>query len=177
MQAFETKKEKIHWVRIKDGKLCYWNGEKELFFEEMQGVITGVNFKDDEYQGRKYTEAMFTMYWESEKYFFSVNTATSYFRSFCNYLASADLTKSILLRPKITEKDGKKTYSIFVQQDGKWLKAFYNKDNPGFPQLVIFEVAGKKIYDNTEQIEFWKYKLLNQFKYKSVNNPIDDLPF
>ena len=175
MKAFETKKEKIHWVRIKDGRLCYWNGEKELIFEEMQGLITGVNFKNEEYQGRKYTEAIFTLYFESEKYFLSVNTDTSYFRSFCNYLANADLKKPVLLRPKITEKENKKSYSIFVQQEGKWLKAYFTKEKPGLPELVVLEVAGKKIYDNTGQIEFWKHWLINALK---DNEPeINDLPF
>jgi len=176
MKAFQTNKEKTHWVRIKEGRLCYWDGEKELFFNEMQGLLKEVYFKDDEYQGRKYTEALFTLYYDSDRYILSVNTATSYFRSFCNYLASADLKQPILLKPSIKEKEGKKTYSIFVQQNGKWLKAYYTKENPGFPQLVVFEVAGKKIYDNSQQVEFWKYWLLSSFKkQEEIGN--DDLPF
>jgi len=177
MKAFETNKEKTHWVRIKEGRLCYWDGEKELFFNEMQGLLKEVYFKDDEYQGCKYTEALFTLYYDSDRYILSVNTATSYFRSFCNYLASADLTKPILLKPSIKEKEGKKTYSIFVQQNGKWLKAFYTKENPGsFPQLVLVEVGGKKIYDNSLQVEFWKYWLLSSFK-KQEEIGSNDLPF
>jgi len=175
MKAFETNREKIHWIRIKEGQLCYWNGEKELTFAEMQGLITAVNFKDEEYQGRKYVEAIFTLYFESEKYLLSVNTGSGYFRSFCNYLANADLKKPVLIRPKITEKEGKKSYSIFVQQAGKWLKAHFNKDNPGLPELVVLEVAGKKIYDNTKQIEYWKYWLIDAFKDDQPK--IDDLPF
>jgi hypothetical protein len=178
MKAFETKKDKIHWVKVKDGHLCYWDGEKELVFDEMEGIITDIFFKDDEYQGRKFTLAMFTMYFDAEKYILSLNTDSSYFRSFCNYLRSADLTKNIVIRPKITEDDGKKKYSIFLQQEGKWLKAYYTKLHPGdFPQLIVIETAGKIVYDNTLQIAFWKQWLINTFGNKiSENNP-DDLPF
>lgn len=181
MKAFETNRQKTHWVRIKEGRLCYWNGEKELLFDEMQGILKEVYFKDDEYQGRKYTEALFTLYFDSDKYILSVNTATSYFRSFCNYLRNADLRKPVLIRPRITERNGKNTNSIFVQQNGKWLKAFYTKDNPGnMPQMIIVEVAGKKVYDNSQQIEFWKYWLLDEFKKLNedkIDHEVDDLPF
>jgi hypothetical protein len=61
-----------------------------------------------------------------------------------------------------------------VQQDGKWLKAHFNKDNPGLPELIVLEVAGKKIYDNTAQIEYWKYWLIDAFK---DDQPEIDLPF
>ena len=46
MKAFETNKVKTHWVKIKDGKLSYWNGEKELIFDEMQGIVSNIFFKD-----------------------------------------------------------------------------------------------------------------------------------
>jgi hypothetical protein len=178
MKAFETNKEKIHWVKVKDGHLCYWDGTKELVFDEMQGIITDIFFKDDEYQGRNFTLAMFTMYFDAEKYILSLNTDSSYFRSFCNYLRSADLTKNIVIRPKITEDEGKKKYSIFLQQEGKWLKAYYTKLNPGdFPQLIVIETAGKKVYDNTQQIAFWKKWLIDTFGNKISESNSDDLPF
>jgi hypothetical protein len=178
MKAFETNKKKTHWVKIKDGKLSYWNGEKELIFDEMQGIVSDIFFKDDEYQGRTFTLALFTLFCDAEKYILSINTDSSYFRSFCNYLRSADITKNVLIRPKITEDEGKKKYSIFLQQEGKWLKAYYTKLHPGdFPQLVVHEIAGKKVYDNTLQIAFWKNWLTDTFGNKiSEINP-DDLPF
>jgi hypothetical protein len=178
MKAFETNKEKIHWVKIKDGKLSYWNGEKELIFDEMQGIISDIYFKDDEYQGKKYTLALFTIFCDQEKYILSINTDSSYFRSFCNYLRSADLTKNVLIRPKITEDEGKKKYSIFLQQEGKWIKAYYTKLHPGdFPQLVVHEIEGKKVYDNDLQIAFWKKWLIDTYGNKISEYNSDDLPF
>lgn len=176
MKAFETNNEKIYWVKTVDGKLSYWNGKENQTFDQMRGMITDVYFKDEEYNGRKWTDAMFRITCENEKYILSVNTNSGYFRTICNFLHNIDFSKEITIRPNVQEKDGKKNFTIFLMQNDAWVKSFYNKENPLPVKMNVVEINGQKIYDNSEIITFYKNWLTSTFA-KLYNDKNDDIPF
>jgi len=183
MKAFETEKEKLYWIRIKDGKFVYWNGKQEIFYDEMKGQIISYYIKENEYNGQKFEECIFTIMCESEKYLLSFRVDSSYFRIFCNYLPNLDLNENVLIKVKMDIIQNKKKGAIFVKQFEKWIKAFYVKDNmKDYPGPKIIDLGQKVIYDNTDQINYWKAYLSNRFKMQQIvhnieENDPDDLPF
>jgi len=183
MKAFETEREKLYWIRIKDGKFVYWNGKQEIFYDEMKGKIISYYIKENEYNGQKFEECIFTIMCESEKYLLSFRVDSSYFRIFCNYLPNLDLNENVLIKVKMDIIQNKKKGAIFVKQFEKWIKAFYVKDNmKDYPGPKIIDLGQKVIYDNTDQINYWKAYLGNRFKMQQIVNNIeendpDDLPF
>ena len=179
MKAFDQQKEKIYWIKIKEGQFVYWNGKEEERYNEFQGVLTDVFFKRDEYQGKEFDEALFTFMHEGEKYILSMRCDTSYFRQFCNLIRNSEIGKKVWVKPKMEILNGKRKGSIFVKQNDTWLKGFYTKEKPGdLPQAEIIEVGNQKIYNNFLQIECWKAYLKDSLQQSTQeNDPDDDIPF
>jgi hypothetical protein len=183
MKAFETENEKLYWIRIKDGKFVYWNGEKEIFYDQMKGKIVSYYLKENEINGQKFEECIFTIICENEKYLLSFRVDSSYFRIFCNYLPNLDMNENILIKVKMDVIQGKKKGAIFVKQLENWIKAFYTRDAmKDYPGPKIITLGDKIIYDNTDQINYWKNYLNTKFKIQSIRNQFidddpDDLPF
>jgi len=179
MKAFDQQKEKIYWIKIKDGAFVYWNGKEEELYTEFTGVLTDVFFKQEEYQGKQFEEALFIHMYKGEKYILSMRCDTSYFRQFCNLIRNSIIGVEILIRPKMETILGKKKVSIFVKQNDTWLKGFYSKNDPkDLPQAEIIEVGNQKIYNNYLQIEFWKAYLKDILQRSTqIDDPNNDLPF
>lgn len=183
MKAFENEKEKIYWIRIKDGKFVYWNGQKEIFYDEMKGKITNFYLKVNEINGQEFEECIFTLICENEKYLLSMRVDSSYFRIFCNYLPNLDLNDLVLIKVKMDIVLGKKKGAIFVKQFEKWIKAYFVRDNMrDYPGPKMIALGDKIIYDNTDQVNYWKAYLKNLFKVQEIRsnligNDPDDLPF
>jgi hypothetical protein len=179
MKAFEQQREKIYWIRIKNGQFVWWNGKTEESYNEFIGILTDVFFKKDEYQGKEFEEALFTFIYKDEKYILSMRCDTSNFRQFCNLIRNSIIGVVIIVKAKMEIIDGKKKGSIFVMQNDKWLKGFYTKENPrDLPQAEIIEVGNQKIYNNFLQIEFWKAYLKDILQQNTQSDdPNNDLPF
>lgn len=183
MKAFETEKEKIYWIRIKDGNFVYWDGQKEITYDQMKGQIVGYYIKENEINGQKFEECLFTLNCEGEKYILSMRTDSSYFRIFCNYIPNLDLNESILIKVRMDVIQGKKKGSIFVKQFANWIKAYFTRDDmKDYPGPKIINLGEKIVYDNTDQINYWKNYLKNKFAVHTVrlsliDNDPDDLPF
>lgn len=183
MKAFETEKEKLYWIRIKDGKFVYWNGEKEIYYDQMKGKISSYYIKENEINGQKFEECIFTMICDGEKYLLSFRVDSSYFRIFCNYLPNLTFNDEILIKVKMDIIAGKKKGAIFVKQCENWIKAFFVKDNmQDYPAPQIITLGEKIMYDNTDQINYWKAYLKRRFEMQKIrdqfiNDDPDDLPF
>lgn len=83
------------------------------------------------------------------------------------------------------EVDGKRKTSLFINQDGKAVKWFWTKDNPGeLPSLKKVKIKGKETWDDSDQIEFLQAYIKNEFLPKLNGNVIvnqqedeDGVPF
>lgn len=157
------------FLNIKAGKISYKDKvtkeKKECGFVE--GTITGVKFEEKEWEGKKYEQMSLTIIDGDEKYILQMKTDSGYFRAFCNCLRSGDPTKRVKLSPNYVEDGATKKSGMFVEQGGKTLPWYSKKDDPkDVPPAKAFEFKGKKMWDGTDQIEYWK-KWLNGVKFES----------
>jgi hypothetical protein len=187
----KEERKSVIFVNIKDGKFVVKNkkGEPEIY-DALQGILSRVDFKMDEYQGKTYELAKVTINYVGEIYVIQMRTDSGYFRGFCNTLKSGNYKDEITIKPSsVKNESGKTITTCFIQQNGKFLKHFYNKDNIGdLPPLDKIEFKGKTQYDNSKQIAFWKNWLSSLFEQNTPKQSpklqdedfedyADDLPF
>jgi hypothetical protein len=95
-------------------------------------------------------------------FFIDLNFSGGYAISFLKALPNADVTKEMTIVPKYTEEGDKKSSVIFINQNGKGLKHFWTKDNPGgLPPMVKIKVKGKEAWDDSDRLEYL-YKYVNE---------------
>jgi hypothetical protein len=140
----------------------------EEMFKSLTAKITDIRAKD----------APFGRVWElelqddGETFIISWQYSSRYTNNFFRILPNIDLTQPIKFAPwsMKDKKDASKTVigiSIY-QKDGKVPFAF-DKDNPGdMPPLVEKKVKGQKVWDDTDQLEFFE-KMLIGIKSKLSN--------
>lgn len=197
--GLEQNSGKLIFVNIKEGKLYIKPKDSEVqFFDALSGVITRVDFQNETYQGQDYEKCKLTIVDGDDRYLLQIRTDSGYFRGFCNSLKSGEPTHRIRCAPFYKKENDKTQTTFFVSQNGKTLKHFHTKDNPGdLPQVEAITFKGKTGWDGTKQIEYWKnwlrglnfeheviagstYQRTEAKDYKSaddVTEPLDDLPF
>ncbi|MEI7510519.1 MAG: hypothetical protein WCJ62_13770 [Flavobacterium sp.] len=182
----------FRYVNIKNGKLVVKNTSNEdEFFDTIDGVITKIEFKEKEYQNRKYEVAEININNVGERFILSISVDSGYFRGFINSLRSSKPTELLTIKPFMKESDGKRQTTCFINQNDTAMKFFFTKDKMGdFPEAIPVVVGGKTIYDNTKQTQYWKNWLASVYTeahqetnsistYEMPNDAdmIDDLPF
>ena len=149
----------VIYLNVKNGKVARKNANGDIqLFDSVEGVITAVDFKDDEYNGQKFRKLVLTIEDGGEKYLLQVRTDSGSFRGLTQSIANADIKSVVKLIPSSkTGDNGKPQTTIFVSQHGKALKWKWSKDNPGeLPALQKVKVKGQDVYDNTKQLEFFE---------------------
>jgi hypothetical protein len=180
------------YVNIKEGSLVVKTKDGILeTYDSLGGVIEKVEFLTEDYEGKKIEKVKFHINSIGELFILQIKTNSGYFRGLCNSLASATAPKEMLkIVPSLKKDDkGRPKSTCFVEQNGKFLKHAFTKDNMGIlPDLDKVTFKGEVQYDNTKQIEFWKNWLFETYNANSIvleNNTIDededefvdDLPF
>jgi hypothetical protein len=187
------------YVHISNGKLVVKENGEQVFYDQLTGVITNVEFIIDEYNEKQYEVARFTLQDGDDKYLLKIRTDSGYFRGFVNALKMANITQPIVVSPSSKEENGKTRTTCFLRQNGKPLKHAFTKDNMGdLPQVERVVVNGIEQWDSSKQLMYWKTWLMsitwqlnneNRFKQDGVNTTItqdefneldaidDDLPF
>lgn len=152
---------------ISNGKICrsFQNATKtsiertnknnrivhEEFYDYIDGVITDIDTKDSEYG--KYW--LITLVDNGEKQVLQMPYSSGYSSAFLKTLPNVDFTQKVKLIPKLSIEGDKKKTTLFVNQHGKALKHYYNKETPNrLPPLVEQKVKGKKIWDDSDMMEF-----------------------
>lgn len=186
------------FVNISNGQLYTKEKDRERrYFTNIEGTITKVEFNAEEYQGKNFEVAKFTLVDGEDRFILQLRTDSGYFRGLCNSLKTGNPVERVTISPNSKEKDGKQQTTCFVKQYGKVLKHAFTLANMGdLPQVKSVVFKGQKQWDGTEQIEYWKnwllalkfqHELIAQEEtlpqHRQVNNtpePIgapDDLPF
>ena len=187
------------YVHISSGKLVVKENGEQVFYDQLTGVITNVEFIIDEYNEKQYEVARFTLLDGHDKYLLKMRTDSGYFRGFVNALKMANITQPIVVSPSSKEENGKTRTTCFLRQNGKPLKHAFTKDNMGdLPQVERVVVNGVEQWDSSKQLMYWKTWLMsitwqlnneNRHKQDGVNTTItqdefneldaidDDLPF
>jgi hypothetical protein len=77
--------------------------------------------------------------------------------------------------------DGDKRNSVmFINQDGKGLKHYWTKDNPGqLPNLEKIKIKGKDTWDDTKRLEYLENFVKDLFnsKVEPASAVDEDTPF
>lgn len=150
----------------------------EEFYDSLSGYLHDVKTKESEY-GKFWVIVI-----KDDQKFYNLecNYASGYATTFLKALPNADLKQVITVTPKLIVDGDKKQSVIFISQNGKGLKHFWTKDNPGdLPQLVKQKVKGKEVWDDTARLEYLENYVKSHIldKSKSVHQDInvDDTPF
>lgn len=147
------------FVNIKEGQLYTKEkaGAEPEFFGSLSGSIVKIDFKEDEYQGKKFEICAVTIVDKGERFLLQMRTDSGYFRGFCNSLRTGDATLPVTLIPSSKKENDKPKTTIFVNQNGKSLKHAFVKDNMGdLPPVESREWKGNIEWDGTAQIAYWK---------------------
>jgi hypothetical protein len=159
----------IYWAGIKAGKFeIYHNGEISSA-NRLRGRIVGQYMKDDEYNGKKFRICLLHTVYEDERTIISVRTDSGYFRTLCNYLASAKAQNRqnalFIFSPSLKEQDGKKIAALFLQDAELlgWYKAFHTKETKTLPQPLAVQVNGQNVWDWTPITNFYEQFIKDTF--------------
>ena len=185
-------KKGVIFLNIKEGKLVSKkeNGETESF-DGVRGTLIKIEFVKDEYEGRTFEKARIMIKYQDDVYLLQMKLDSGYFRGFCNSLKSGNPKEEIYIKPSLSkDEQGRNNATCFVKQGNSFLKHAYTKNNMGdLPELKVVNFGGKTLYDNTEQVAFWKNWLdsvintkdnetiENNQNIEESNDFNDDLPF
>jgi hypothetical protein len=185
-------KKGVIFLNIKEGKLVSKkeNGETESF-DGVRGTLIKIEFVKDEYEGRTFEKARIMIKYQDDVYLLQMKLDSGYFRGFCNSLKSGNPKEEIYIKPSLSkDEQGRNNSTCFVKQGNSFLKHAYTKNNMGdLPELKVVNFGGKTLYDNTEQVAFWKNWLdsvintknnetiENNQNIEESNDFNDDLPF
>lgn len=152
--GLETSTGRATFVNIKEGRLYTKEKDKApIFFNAISGVISGVNFKNEEYEGKAYEKMELVLMDGEDRFILSIRTDSGYFRGFCNSLRSGNPTEKIRIAPNYKLVNDKPQTTCFVSQNDTPLKHAFTKDHHGdYPQLE--NINGS--WDGSKQVEYWK---------------------
>lgn len=190
------------YVTIKDGELQVKQSDGVVeTYSALTGILTGINISEQEYQGKKYERLELTVSDGTQIYELQMRFNSGYGRGFCYCILNASLKDPITFCPSSKEVNGKKDTWLFMKQDGIWLPRYFRKDAPnGLPPMNRVRVGGKDVWDNFDQLQFWKEMIAGKIvphlaqsglervrpaesdhhevsDPDEINSPMDDLPF
>lgn len=145
----------VTWLAVKEGAFVQGKkDEQQTNYKTLDGTIARIEFRDKEYQGNTWREAVVSVTDDGSTYKFGVGVGSGYGKQLLSKVANADLSKPMTFEPTYKEEGGKKSSGFFVTQ-GKALKQLWTRDNPnGMPQMASTVFKGKTIWDDTEQVAF-----------------------
>lgn len=159
---------------LESGKVIH-----EELYDSLEGRITNVTFKDGDYG----TQLIITIENDGEVANLQMPLSSNPASGFLKCLPNLNPTAPVKFSPKMEEKDGKRKTTLFVNQDGKAVKWYWTKDNQGkLPPLAKVKIKGKETWDDSDQIDFLKAYVNDEFLPKLgkiiVNNePDEEVPF
>lgn len=146
VRQFQNATEKSVQRVNKNGKLVH-----EEFYDSLTANLKDIKVKDSEF-GRFWT---LTFNDGQMNYLLDLNFSGGYAISFLKALPNADVSAPMTIVPKYTEDGDKKSSVLFINQNGKGLKHFWTKDNPGdLPNLQKIKIKGKESWDDSDRLEF-----------------------
>jgi hypothetical protein len=150
----------VTYVNITKGKLAIKKQDKTVeTFDSLTGHLSGIEIKEDEYQGTKFEKLELTLD-DDSRYILQMRLDSGYARGFLFAIKNADLSQPMTIIPNSKEVNGKSQNTVFLKQGNTSLKWVWTKDHPGdLPQLSKVVVKGKDVWDNTDQMNYLKEML------------------
>lgn len=148
----------------------------EEFYDSLTGYVKGISTKETEY-GKFW---VINVNDGEHDYTLSTNYSGGYAVSFLKAIPNADLSRMLTITPKIMVDGDKRNSVMFINQDGKGLKHYWTKDNPGeLPNLEKIKIKGKDTWDDTKRLEYLETFIKDLFNAKSepASAVDEDTPF
>lgn len=167
------------FANFKKGKIVHKVGNEKVEDTHIEGRIVFLTVEDADYEGESYRKLTLTLRGEDGTEIllgFPINSG--YGQSFCCMCPNIDTAKPVKISGGIKTVAGKDYSSMFVQQDGKFVKWFYTKDSEKkLPAPEPINHKGKFVKNDwTARNEFME-KLIEGFEKKVVkSNEKNPLP-
>jgi hypothetical protein len=148
----------------------------EEFYDSLTGYVKGISTKETEY-GKFW---VINVNDGESDYTLSTNYSGGYAVSFLKAIPNADLSRVMTITPKIMVDGDKRNSVMFINQDGKGLKHYWTKDNPGqLPNLEKIKIKGKDTWDDSRRLEYLENFVKDLFKSKvePASAVDEDTPF
>jgi hypothetical protein len=148
----------------------------EEFYDSLTGYVKGISTKETEY-GKFW---VINVNDGESDYTLSTNYSGGYAVSFLKAIPNADLSRVMTITPKIMVDGDKRNSVMFINQDGKGLKHYWTKDNPGqLPNLEKIKIKGKDTWDDTKRLEYLENFVKDLFnsKIEPASAVDEDTPF
>ena len=156
---------KVKWLQVKKGRFCCGKGEQEESYRKLSGTVTDISFRDAEYEGKKWREAVIQVSDDGTMYRFNVGIGSGYGKQLLAKLATADLSQVLTFAPPYTEEGAQKSSGFFVAEGNKALKQLWTRKEPnGMPEMKEVIFKGQKQYDDTEQVKFIEEYFVNNVR-------------
>jgi hypothetical protein len=148
---------------LESGKVIH-----EELYDTLEGRITGIQFKDGDYG----QQLIISMENEGDVAHLQMPLSSSPASGFLKALPNVQPGALVKFKPSMKEENGKRKTSLFLSQGGQGVKWYWTKDNPGdLPSMKKIKVKGKETWDDSDQIDYLKAYVTEQFlpKIKDVN--------
>ncbi len=148
---------------------------EEFKADYLSGELKSFELVTQEYQGKKMTDLVVTLYDIGETYIIQIPVESRYFQSFINKLPNIDFSEPVnMMAYRFTPKDKVKAVSgISIKQDGHKVEDYHNKNNP-LPNVPDFPVNGddseKKMWGLQQTIALKKLLAEQQVRFKDQQN-------
>lgn len=153
---------------LESGKVIH-----EELYDTLEGRITGIQFKDGEYG----TQLIITMENEGDIAHLQMPLSSSPASGFLKALPNVQPFALVKFKPSMKEENGKRKTSLFLSQGGQGVKWYWTKDNPGdLPPMKKIKVKGKETWDDSDQIDYLKAYVTDEFLPKIGKSKADNTP-
>lgn len=152
VQTLKVPTEKTDTRTTKEGKVVH-----ELKFGYVEGIITDIRIKQNEFNGETIKSWALTIYDVGDTYQLEVGVKGGYGNSLIKSLANpaVDFTQPIKLTPWMKVVNEKKKTAIYVSQGDKQIDWYFTKETPnGLPDATTVKFHGKDVWDFYEQMQF-----------------------
>lgn len=166
------------FVNIKKGQLVVKKGNEVITFESIDGRLTSLDLREDDYQGTKYLKICLGIRDGVNDYQLQFKIDSGYGIAFCSMVPNIDPALGIKITPTYDENhnNGKGRSGMFINQAGHALRWYYKReDMKDLPELEKTEFKGQMLYDNSKQQAFF-IKMLMDFSRK-IKDALDDENF
>ena len=179
-----TKKEKITYLKIADGKLRLKTTKEdpqaeeryveindkflyERVFTTCEGFIRGIIMQEHEEYGVSYSLVLYDPA-TKEKFSLQMGELSRYFASLVMHLPNVDLAKPIEVKPYSFKVDGRSSIGISFKQDGEKIPNYYKdydaESNKTTPKNGMEDFDFAKVKNDKDERKILQIKLLKFFK-------------
>ena len=167
-EGTENAKPRVLEMGPNEGKTVW-----EITYDTLEGQILQIEVTEGAYGDRLNIYLDVTIEGDPEEILkIEMPFSSSYAKSFLKRLPNIDFSKDVVLRGYdiLDKAKGRTNYYLVPTQNGK-IESAYTKENPnGFPDMKKIKVKGKDVWDDSEQLDFFK-ALIDSINFEGLGGP------